>query len=201
MKMGAFLPIVPSAPIDLTATPGNAKVVLAWTVPASDGGSPITGYKLYRSATSNGSFALIASPSSLNYTNNGLTNGQTYWYKVGAVNANGEGAQCTAVSVVVPIPASASDSTMLILLAVIAIVAVVAVVLFVMLKRKKATPPLQGNANGPSGNVQAPQGEQYEAPPQAVPSPPQDQLPAFCPECGAKTTGSQFCGTCGKKIK
>jgi predicted phage tail protein len=135
--MGAVIPAVPGVPTGLTATPSNAQAVLAWAAPASDGGSPITGYKLYRSTTSGGTYSLIASPTALTYTNTGLTNGQTYWYKVSAVNANGEGANCSAVSVLVPQPVSpASDSTTLILVAVIAIAAVLVAVLFVLSKRK-----------------------------------------------------------------
>ena len=137
LTMGAVIPVVPDVPTGLTATPGNAQVVLAWAAPASDGGSPITGYKLYRSTTSGGAYALIASPTALTYTDTGLTNGQTYWYKVSAVNANGEGANCSAVSVLVPQPVSpASDSTTLILVAVIAIAVVLAAVLFVLSRRK-----------------------------------------------------------------
>jgi len=137
LTMGAVIPAVPGVPTGLTATPSNAQVVLAWAAPASDGGSPITGYKLYRSTASGGTYSLIASPTALTYTNTGLTNGQTYWYKVSAVNANGEGANCSAVSVLVPQPVNpASDSTTLILVAVIAIAVVLVAVLFVLRKRK-----------------------------------------------------------------
>src|SRR5439155_34200 len=38
----------PSAPQNLVATGGNAQVTLTWQAPASDGGSPITNYKIYR---------------------------------------------------------------------------------------------------------------------------------------------------------
>ena len=139
LTMGAYIPVEgsPGPPRNLTATWGNARVTLTWQAPASYGDSPITGYKLYRSTASGGTYSLIASPTALTYTNTGLTNGQTYWYKVSAVNANGEGANCSAVSVLVPQPVNpASDSTTLILVAVIAIAVVLVAVLFVLRKRK-----------------------------------------------------------------
>ena len=42
---------VPGAPAGLTVTPGNAQVTLSWAAPASDGGSPVTGYNLYAGTT------------------------------------------------------------------------------------------------------------------------------------------------------
>ena len=35
---------VPGQPLDVTATAGNASASVTWTAPASDGGSPVTGY-------------------------------------------------------------------------------------------------------------------------------------------------------------
>jgi hypothetical protein len=205
---------VPNAPTGLTATPSNAQPTLTWTAPASDGGSSITGYKVYRSTNETGTYSLIASPTALTYTDTGLTNGQTYWYKVSAVNAAGEGAQSPAVSALVPQPVSpASDNTMLILLAVIAIAVVLVVVLFVLRwrKGKRAAapppyPPMQGSATGPTGNIQGqvPQGNQPQPPPmqsQGYKSQPPGQPIQRCPGCGSPTTGFQFCGTCGKQLK
>ncbi len=39
-------PTTPSAPRDLSATPGNGEVSLSWNVPDDDGDSPITGYQI-----------------------------------------------------------------------------------------------------------------------------------------------------------
>jgi fibronectin type 3 domain-containing protein len=96
--MGAVLPVVPNIPTDLSATPGNAQTVLTWSAPADDGGSAITNYRVYRSAISTGIYSLIASPLGLNFTDTGLINGQTYWYKVSAVNTAGEGAMTSFIS-------------------------------------------------------------------------------------------------------
>jgi titin len=89
---------IPNVPTGLTAVPGDTQVILNWTAPAFNGGNAITGYKLYSSATETGTYALIASPSGTTYTNTGLTNSQTYWYKVSAVNAAGEGAKTGQIS-------------------------------------------------------------------------------------------------------
>jgi hypothetical protein len=82
----------PGAPTGLSATPGDAQVALSWSAPASDGGSPVTGYKIYRS-TSSGSETLLASPSGtgMSYPDTSAVNGTTYYYKVSALNAVGEG--------------------------------------------------------------------------------------------------------------
>jgi fibronectin type 3 domain-containing protein len=84
--------IAPSAPQALAATPGNGQVALSWSAPASDGGSPVTGYRIYRS-TSSGSETVLASPpgTGTSYTDSSAVNGTTYYYKVSALNAIGEG--------------------------------------------------------------------------------------------------------------
>ena len=89
---------VPGAPQDLGAVPGDATIALAWSAPASNGGSVITNYKLYRGTTS-GQLSLLATlPSVLSYTDTAVTNGQTYYYQVSAVNAVGEGPRSNEAS-------------------------------------------------------------------------------------------------------
>jgi fibronectin type 3 domain-containing protein len=77
---------VPSAPTGLGATAGNAQVTLSWT--ASSGA---TSYNVYRGTTANGesTTAIATGITTTSYTNTGLTNGTTYYYKVTASNSAG----------------------------------------------------------------------------------------------------------------
>ncbi len=83
---------LPEAPSFLTAYASNGNVDLTWTEPDNDGGSSITGYKIYR-GTSAGDETLLASTNdaTTSYTDSSVTNGTEYFYKVSAVNSVGEG--------------------------------------------------------------------------------------------------------------
>ncbi len=133
----------PSAPTDLDAESGNGTVTLTWNTPDGDGGSPITGYKVYR-GTSEGSLALLATVGAVtSYTDGTVTNGQTYYYKVSAVNAVGEGPLSDAEDATPTADGGdgdddeGGDSTMLyIIIAIVAIAAVAAGAVFVFLRKK-----------------------------------------------------------------
>jgi len=89
---------VPSAPQNLQATPGNGNVTLSWQPPADNGGSPITGYKIYY-GTSSGNYTItIMAGNITNYTITGLTNGQKYYFAVSAINGVGEGPKSNEIS-------------------------------------------------------------------------------------------------------
>jgi fibronectin type 3 domain-containing protein len=77
----------PSAPLQLTATAGNAQVALTWN--AVNGA---TSYNIKRATVSGGPYTTISSPTSATYTDTSVTNGTTYYYVVTAVNASGESA-------------------------------------------------------------------------------------------------------------
>ena len=81
---------VPAAPV-LTSTAGNGSVGLAWT-PGSNGGLPVTGYRIYRSLQS-GTETLAATVAGTTYFDTTVVNGVYYTYRVSAVNAAGEGAK------------------------------------------------------------------------------------------------------------
>ncbi len=82
---------VPGVPRELTAEGGNKHVVLNWLAPTDDGGSLITDYRIYRGTTPNGETFLNDIGDVLTYVDTGLANGQTYYYRVFALNAVGEG--------------------------------------------------------------------------------------------------------------
>ena len=101
----------PSAPQNLLATAGNGQVTLTWSAPASDGGSALTGYKVYRS-TSSGQEAPpeIASPAGTSYIDTGLQNGTTVYYKVVASNAVGVSSLSNEASATPIAPATAPSA-------------------------------------------------------------------------------------------
>lgn len=79
-----------SAPVALITQISDRSVLLSWSEPTSDGFSAITGYKVYRSMTP-GTGTLAATVTGSSFTDNGLVNGELYYYRVSAVNAMGEG--------------------------------------------------------------------------------------------------------------
>ena len=81
---------VPGAPSGLTATAGNAQVALSWAAPASDGGSPVTGYNVYLATAAGQESAPISNTQGTGGIVTGLTNGATYYFRVTAVNAAGD---------------------------------------------------------------------------------------------------------------
>ncbi len=84
----------PSIPTGLAATGSNASVKLSWSASAG-----ATAYNVKRSATTSGYFATIATVTGItSYTNTGLTNGLTYYYKVAAVGSGGPSSDSARVS-------------------------------------------------------------------------------------------------------
>ena len=84
---------VPGAPTNLVATAGDTTVQLTWTAPASDGGSPITGYTVTGSPG-----GTCSTTGATTCTVSGLTNGTLYTFHVTATNAVGTGPESNAAS-------------------------------------------------------------------------------------------------------
>ena len=64
---------------------------MSWSVPATDGGSPITAYNVYRGTSAGGESAtpVATNVTTTSFTDTGVTNGTQYFYTVAAVNAVG----------------------------------------------------------------------------------------------------------------
>ena len=90
--------IAPQPPTIGTATAGNTQATVAFTAPASNGGSAITGYT---ATSSPGGFTATGTTSPLTVT--GLTNGTSYTFVVTAANLIGTSVASAASNAVVPV--------------------------------------------------------------------------------------------------
>ncbi len=88
----------PSAPTGVSAVTGDGQVTVAWTAPASTGGSPITGYTVIASPDGQ----TCQTTDALTCTVQGLTNGTAYTFTVTATNAIGESPASDASAPVIP---------------------------------------------------------------------------------------------------
>jgi hypothetical protein len=98
----------PPAPTGVSGTPGDGSVLVTWTAPADDGGSPII------------EFVVTASPDGVtcrttgtSCTVTGLENGTGYTFTVIAINAVGESEESTPSATITPVgppPPVDSDS-------------------------------------------------------------------------------------------
>ena len=80
----------PDPPGNLRITAGDGYVELKWEAPDFSGGSPITFYDIYRSATAGQNHKQVGrvDGNTLSYRDNSVENGQTYYYYIVAENDN-----------------------------------------------------------------------------------------------------------------
>ena len=83
---------VPGPPTTVTAVSGNAQATVTWGIPASNGGSPITGYQLQYRPSNGTEWTDLPTPATSPQAVTGLTNNTAYIFEVRAVNAKGESA-------------------------------------------------------------------------------------------------------------
>ncbi|MFM8304559.1 MAG: fibronectin type III domain-containing protein [Actinomycetota bacterium] len=100
-------PVVPDAPTGISATPdatATTDILVTWSAPAFDGGSPITGYQVQVDGV------IVTTTAGTSYSAVGLSEG-THQFAVAAVNAVGVGASATTSATVPPqVPAAAAPS-------------------------------------------------------------------------------------------
>ena len=90
----------PTAPQNLRATPGNGQVGVTWSAPASNSGSPITGYMVLVYDAKGYTGRHVTCPATCTGTTvTGLTNGSPYAMVVHASNANGWGVAAVSATV------------------------------------------------------------------------------------------------------
>jgi len=94
---------VPGAPANVKASGGAREVTVKWTVPASDGGSAVTGYDVYEGtkAGREGTTPVNAKPlaaAKRTFAATGLKKGTKYFFVVKAINTVGIGKASAEVS-------------------------------------------------------------------------------------------------------
>jgi hypothetical protein len=94
----------PGAPAAPTGTIGNARVLVKWTAPSSNGGAAITSYVVQKSAAG-GAWTTVTTAGSASTRQllvTGLVNGTGYRFRVAAHNTAGTGSYSAASSSYVP---------------------------------------------------------------------------------------------------
>jgi parallel beta-helix repeat protein len=81
----------PGEPQDVQSSSGAGYVHLSWSPPLLDGGTAITNYVVYRRTSSSALSYLDDAGLALDYNDTSVTNGNTYYYQVRAMNFIGEG--------------------------------------------------------------------------------------------------------------
>ncbi|HWB68336.1 MAG TPA: fibronectin type III domain-containing protein, partial [Mycobacteriales bacterium] len=89
-------------PTGVQGTAGHGEVSLSWSAPASDGGSPITGYVVQDSTDGGAHWTSVATAAGTSTTVTGLVAGTAYVFRVAAVNAAGTGPFSAASAPVTP---------------------------------------------------------------------------------------------------
>ncbi len=100
----SFFKGAPDAPCGFLASGGDSHVNLTWQAPIEDGGSPVTGYNIYRAGEGGVPERILSDHSGLSYMDETAENGITYDYRLSAVNLLGE-SNMTAPLTVTPMRA------------------------------------------------------------------------------------------------
>ena len=96
-------PTAPGAPtIIRNATAGDGEATVSWTAPASDGGSPITGYVVTPYVGYGPRLSTTFTSTATTQTVTGLVNGTEYRFRVQAINAVGTSGYSTVTNPVTP---------------------------------------------------------------------------------------------------
>jgi fibronectin type 3 domain-containing protein len=105
-------PQAPTNVLSTVSTTGNVMsgiVKLSWTASVCDVNYPVQNYKVY-SSTDNANFTLLSTISDVSFSASALLNGQTYYFKVSAVNQLGESLSSTPISATWMAPSESGGS-------------------------------------------------------------------------------------------
>jgi hypothetical protein len=100
-RYGILLLTSPSAPVGLVAQVQGSQVLLGWSAPENDGGSPIDHYEVLRSSTA-GQETFYRAVVGQSFLDVNVSAGVDYYYQVRAVTGFGKGASSTEAHVKMP---------------------------------------------------------------------------------------------------
>jgi len=130
----------PGVPLNFQLTATSGKATLTWSPPSFGGGSPIVHYRIYRATSPSQPLTWLANTTDTSYVDTTVTNGQTFYYQVTAVNGAGiEGAQSPQQDVLIPGSGATGLSGSLALWLAVAAVIVVTIGLGVLMIRGRRT--------------------------------------------------------------
>jgi len=127
----------PTIPQNFALSAISGRSVLTWNPPSSFGGSAISGYLIFRASSPSGPWTNIANTTATSYVDSNVTEAQTYYYQVSAINqAELTSRPTNSLNVLIPTsPAKPQDYT--IISAIIAAIAVAAASILVLRKSRR----------------------------------------------------------------
>ncbi|MGA1820648.1 MAG: fibronectin type III domain-containing protein [Thermoplasmatota archaeon] len=162
----------PSDPRNVQVVEQDGVIVITWELPESDGGSPLTAIKIYRSRDEGVQQLIVTlEGTATTYTDKNVIEGSKYTYTIKAENAAGESVTTTTYSIEIKAASEGSNIGLIIgIIAAVIVLLIIAVLLvyFLVIKKKGEEAPLP-----------PPQYQGYPAPGQQLPGmrPQYGQLP------------------------
>jgi len=84
----------PEAPTNLTLSIASSAIAQSWTAV-----SGATSYEIYRKTSDTGTFSSIGTSTNTSFTDNNVSSGSNYWYRIFAINSNGTSTGSNVVKV------------------------------------------------------------------------------------------------------
>lgn len=164
--------MVPGTVTSITIVEHKDHIEISWQAPEANG-APITAYHVLCGQEADGSDRMeIGSVSATSFVDDGVVEGRTYYYWIVAENSYGQGGASATMRATAQDPAMGTGTILLLVLGAVGGLAVLLVVVLLVSRGKRRG------------------GQPGRAPPTQR-----------CPWCGADTTGFQYCGSCGKKLR
>jgi fibronectin type 3 domain-containing protein len=137
----------PSQPLSVTSNVLGNKVIVNWLAPLDDGGSPLKGYRIYRSQGL-GPESQIGEVDAtvMTYTDSSVETGSNYRYRIAAFNVNGESPSTDPIGVVLEEDSETPVALFIgigIVLLILVIISLVAILVMRRIGKKNVQPPYQ----------------------------------------------------------